>query len=89
MPRLALALFPALSQAHKATVWLARHLPQNRDVWMTSGGNGGINLYRYNYPPKGRVERDADGRPRGVAGKVELVNARILSTQPFVGWDWS
>jgi hypothetical protein len=56
---------------------------------MTSGGNGGINLYRYNYPPKGRVERDADGRPRGVAGKVELVNARILSTQPFVGWDWS
>jgi hypothetical protein len=76
-------------KAHKATVWLARHLPQNRDVWMTSGGNGGINLYRYNYPPKGRVERDADGRPRGVAGKVELVNARILSTQPFVGFDWS
>ena len=76
-------------KAHKATVWLVRHLPQNRDVWMTSGGNGGINVYRYLYPPRGRQDRDADGRPRGVAGKVELVNARILSTQPFVGFDWS
>lgn len=37
-------------KAHKATVWLGRHLPQNRDLWMTSGGNGGVNLYRYHYP---------------------------------------
>lgn len=37
-------------KAHKATVWLAKHLPQNRDLWMTSGGNGGVNLYRYHYP---------------------------------------
>ena len=76
-------------KAHKATVWLCRHLPQNRDVWMTSGGNGGINVYRYAYPPRGRADRDPEGRPRGVAGSVELVNARILSTQPFVGFDWS
>ena len=33
-------------RAHKATVWLARHAPGNRDVWVTAGGNGGINLYR-------------------------------------------
>ena len=33
-------------RAHKATVWLARHLPSNRDIWVTTGGNGGINLYR-------------------------------------------
>lgn len=34
-------------KAHKATVWLARHLPQNRDLWMTTGGNGGMNIYKY------------------------------------------
>lgn len=39
-------------KAHKATVWIARHLPQNRDVWMTGGGNGGFNLYAYHYPKK-------------------------------------
>lgn len=33
-------------KAHKSTVWLGRHLPQNRDVFMTAGGNGGLNIYR-------------------------------------------
>lgn len=37
-------------KAHKSTVWLARHLPQNRDLFMTGGGNGGFNLYKYHYP---------------------------------------
>jgi hypothetical protein len=37
-------------QAHKATVWCVRHLPQNRDLFMTGGGNGGFNLYKYHYP---------------------------------------
>ena len=63
-------------KAHKATVWLARHLPQNRDVWMTSGGNGGINLYRYNYPPTGRVERDADVGAHGAHRERVCARAR-------------
>lgn len=71
-------------KCHKSTVWMARHLPQNRDVWMTSGGNGGINLYRYHYPAA-RQERDAEGRPRGRMGTVELLNSRIVSSQPVVG----
>lgn len=33
-------------QAHKSTVWSARHLPQSRDLFATCGGNGGLNLYR-------------------------------------------
>jgi len=33
-------------QAHKATVWMARHLPQNRDLFLTAGGNGGLNIYK-------------------------------------------
>jgi hypothetical protein len=33
-------------KAHKATVWLGRHTPGNRDVFLTAGGNGGLNLYK-------------------------------------------
>jgi hypothetical protein len=71
-------------RCHKSTVWLARHLPQNRDVWMTTGGNGGVNIYRYHYAAS-RSERDAEGRPRGKMGRVELLNSKIVSTQPVVG----
>jgi hypothetical protein len=71
-------------RCHKSTVWLSRHLPQNRDVWLTTGGNGGVNVYRYAYAAT-RSERDAEGRPRGRMGKIELLNSRIVSTQPVIG----
>lgn len=53
--------FAHLSEkAHKSTVWLARHLPQNRDLFMTGGGNGGFNLYKYHYPSS-RTKNDKVG----------------------------
>ena len=34
--------FSSLTEkAHRSTVWLAKHLPQNRDIFATCGGNGG------------------------------------------------
>ncbi|KUF99095.1 hypothetical protein AM588_10011146 [Phytophthora nicotianae] len=33
-------------KAHKSTIWQGRFLPQNRDLFMTGGGNGGFNLYK-------------------------------------------
>ncbi|KAA0176848.1 hypothetical protein FNF27_01670 [Cafeteria roenbergensis] len=75
-------------RAHKSTIWRARHLPQNRDLFATTGGNGGLNLYRYSYPSK-RTFKDEEGHYRGVAGSVELLNSRVLSTQPMVSLDWS
>ena len=74
--------------ASRPQVWLARHLPQNRDVWMTGGGNGGFNLYTYHYPPK-RQMQGKDDSPVGVPGTVELLNSRVISTQPIVSFDWS
>lgn len=59
-------------RAHKATVWLVRHLPQNRDLFMTGGGNGGFNVYKYHYP-KSRTTNAKDNVPMGVAGTVELL----------------
>jgi len=77
-----------VAKAHKSTVWLAKHLPQNRDVFMTCGGNGGLNVYRYSYPSK-RTAKDPEGRLKGVPGTVELMNSRVIGTQPVVSFDWS
>lgn len=88
--------FSYLSQkAHKSTIWLAKHLPQNRDLFVTCGGNGGINIYKqyiiYNnssYPGQRQI-KDPEGNLKGVMGNVELLNSRVYSTQPIVGFDWS
>jgi WD40 repeat protein len=75
-------------RAHKSTVWGVRHLPQNRDLFVTTGGNGGINLYKYVYPPQ-RSKKDAEGRAKGVPGTVELLNSKVISSQPIVSLDFS
>lgn len=81
--------FASLSEkAHNSTVWLARHLPQNRDVFMTLGGSGSLYLWKYNYPVK-RVDKDGDGVEEGVVGTVSLLQNVTLSTQPISGFDWS
>ncbi len=39
--------YEALTEkAHKSTVWCAKHLPQNREIFMTTGGNGSIYLWK-------------------------------------------
>ena len=39
--------FASMSEkAHKSTIWQGKFLPQNRDLFMTGGGNGGFNLYK-------------------------------------------
>jgi hypothetical protein len=55
-------------KAHKSTIWLAKHLPQNRDVFMTLGGNGSLNLWKYEYPDS-RTKKEGE-HEKGVAGKV-------------------
>jgi WD repeat-containing protein 92 len=34
------------------------------------------------------VIKDEDGKAKGVMGSLELLNARIVSSQPVVGFDW-
>jgi len=33
-------------KGHDSTIWSAKHLPQNRDVFMTTGGVGSLNLWK-------------------------------------------
>jgi len=80
--------FESLTEkAHSSTVWTTKHLPQNRDVFVTGGGNGTINLYKYSYPAQ-RVKKDPEGVEIGVPGTAELLNSRNFSTQPISSFDW-
>jgi hypothetical protein len=74
-------------KAHKSTVWLAKHLPQNRDLFMTCGGNGTLNMYKYQYP-KERFRETEDGKKIGVMGSNKLLNSKKLAEQPIVSFDW-
>ncbi|KAF0309350.1 WD repeat-containing protein 92 [Amphibalanus amphitrite] len=74
-------------RAHKSTVWCVRHLPQNRDIFMTCGGSGSLNLWQYTYPAK-RRDRDAGG-DFGVMGTLTQLQSGIVSSQPVSALDWS
>ncbi|XP_064599953.1 dynein axonemal assembly factor 10-like [Liolophura sinensis] len=81
--------FSSVSEkAHKSTVWGIRHLPQNRDIAMTLGGSGSVNLWKYSYPSQ-RVTTDSEGKEVGVAGSLSLQQNVTLSTQPINAFDWS
>ncbi|XP_055902319.1 dynein axonemal assembly factor 10 [Eupeodes corollae] len=72
----------------KSTVWNVKHLPQNRDVFLTCGGTGSIRLWEYEYPDKRRKDA-GDGFDMGVAGTIQMLNATTVSTQPVHCFDWS
>lgn len=81
--------FASLTEKNKqCTIWACRHLPQNRDIFMTCGGNGSLNLWSYHYP-ESRSVKDSEGNMTGVAGTVSLLQDITLSTQPIAGFDWS
>ncbi|KAF6030072.1 WDR92 [Bugula neritina] len=81
--------FTSLSEkAHKSTIWCVKHLPQNRDIFMTTGGTGTLNLWKYNYPAK-RIVKTEEGNELGVVGSLDLLQNTALSTQPISSFDWS
>lgn len=75
-------------KAHRSTVWLGRHLPQNRDVFMTTGGAGSLFLWKYNYPPK-RYARDKDDLEYGVPGTLTQLQKMTIGSQPITSLDWN
>ena len=73
--------------AHNSTVWGARYCPQNRDLFVSLGGNGSLNLYKYNYPTQ-RHMKDDNNVLKGVAGSLSLLNYKEVTTQPIISFDW-
>ncbi|XP_067647810.1 dynein axonemal assembly factor 10 [Eurosta solidaginis] len=71
----------------RSTVWAIRHLPQNRDVFVSCGGTGSIRLWQYEYPEK-RRKPDADNIEMGLAGSLQMLHASTVSSQPVHSFDW-
>ncbi|KAM7541185.1 hypothetical protein Aperf_G00000025963 [Anoplocephala perfoliata] len=91
--------FASLTEkAHDSTVWQVRHLPQQRDIFMTTGGNGSLCLWKYHYPEKRQkmvkmaATGDSDEKEvevaEGVMGKISLLQNITLSSQPIASLDW-
>ena len=72
--------------AHASTVWTAKHLPSNREVWLTTGGNGSLQLYRYEYPAQ-RSRKGEDGE-EGVMGEIKVIGKGRWGEQPIVSVEW-
>jgi WD40 repeat protein len=72
--------------AHSSTVWQAKHLPSDREVWMTTGGNGSMQLYRYEYPAQ-RSRKGEDGE-EGMMGEVKVIGKGKWGEQPIVSVEW-
>lgn len=73
--------------AHNSTIWGSKFLPQNRDIFISLGGNGAANLYKYNYPTQRKI-MDENNIPKGVIGSLTVLNTKEITTQPIVGFDW-
>uniref|UniRef100_A0A665TLW0 Dynein axonemal assembly factor 10 n=2 Tax=Echeneis naucrates TaxID=173247 RepID=A0A665TLW0_ECHNA len=81
--------FASVSEkAHKSTIWQVKHLPQNRDIFVTAGGAGNLHVWKYEYPAV-RSKTDSVGVDVGVAGSVNLLQNATVSTQPIASLDWS
>ncbi|KAI0982885.1 hypothetical protein GJ496_011568 [Pomphorhynchus laevis] len=73
---------------HDSTIWTVRHLPQNREVFVTCGGTGSLNLWKYNYPAK-RITLNNQGEQVGEAGTLDKLCSQNVSTQPICSLDWN
>jgi WD40 repeat protein len=71
----------------RATVWTVKHLPQNREIFMTGGGTGSVRIWNYKYPEK-RYKETSDGSKCGVAGSLQMLSATTVSQQPVHCFDW-
>ncbi|XP_042238731.1 dynein axonemal assembly factor 10-like isoform X1 [Homarus americanus] len=77
-----------VNKGHKSTVWCGRHLPQNREIFVTTGGNGSVMLWKYSYPDS-RSKKLDDGSEIGVVGESKPLQNATLTDQPITSFDWS
>jgi len=61
---------------HKSTVWSVSHLLQNPNTFMTSGGNGNLNLWRHALPSASSSK------------KVQLLTTASISNEAVCRFSW-
>uniref|UniRef100_UPI00398F7B2B dynein axonemal assembly factor 10-like isoform X1 n=1 Tax=Pristiophorus japonicus TaxID=55135 RepID=UPI00398F7B2B len=72
---------------YKFTAWTVRHLRQNRNIFVTSGGAGCLHLWKHNESST-LLER-TDHEREGKDSTTALLNSISLSSQPIGNLDWN
>lgn len=73
---------------YKFTAWTVRHLPQNRAIFVTSGGAGSLHLWKHGDSPAQLERTDHEREGKDCAGPT-LLNSISLSSQPIGSLDWN
>ena len=62
----------------KTTIWGAKFLPQKRDMFVSLGGDGNLNLYKYD--KKDFLNNSND--------KLNMLSSNYICSRPIIGFDW-
>ena len=60
------------------TIWGAKFLPQKRDMFVSLGGDGNLNLYKYD--KKDFLNNSND--------KLNMLSSNYICSRPIIGFDW-
>ncbi|XP_072130577.1 dynein axonemal assembly factor 10-like isoform X1 [Mobula birostris] len=73
---------------YRSTAWTVRHLPQNRSIFVTSGGAGSLHLWKHSNSST-LHERTNHEREDKESTSPTLLNSISLSSQPVGSLDWN
>ena len=76
-----------IDEVNNTTIWGTKFMPQKRDIFISMGGNGSLNLYKYknndfNFDDIDNIHNNKGNR------ELKLLNSNIISKQPIIGFDW-
>jgi len=74
-----------VESGHKSAVWCASHLPQNRAIFMTSGGDGNLNLWQHKDTT---TTMTTTTKTTTNSPKVELLASAGLSKEAISRFSW-
>ena len=74
-----------IDEINNTTIWGTKFVPQRRDIFVSLGGNGSLNIYKFH---NSDFNCDEIGSSNKENRKLKLINSHKISTQPIIGFDW-
>ena len=74
-----------VDEINNTTIWGTKFMPQKRNIFISMGGDGSLNLYKYNNSDFNFDEFDNNKKEKS---KLTLLNSNIICSQPIIGFDW-
>ena len=75
-----------IDEINNTTVWGTKFLPQKRNIFISMGGNGSLNIYKYQDSDFSFDNTDDNNKIENK--KITLLSNNIICSQPIIGFDW-